>query len=83
MIGYKEVSRIDLVDEEGNKLSSIVETNGPAYRLFMRHLAAGETVASYSNWWAFTNRERAELEQREKADEAIVLGWKEVTSQGE
>jgi hypothetical protein len=81
MIGYKEVSRIDLMDDEGNKLSSIVETNGPTYRLFMRHLQAGEIVAGYSNWWAFTNRERAELEQREKADEAIAKGWKEVMNE--
>lgn len=77
MIGYSEVSRIELRDEAGNSLAFVIETNGPSFRLFARHQEVGQTVASYSNWWAFMKLDRAKIEQREKADEAIKAGWRE------
>ena len=75
--GYKEHRRVELFDRSGATLSLIIETNGANWKLYAVHKENGQTSAeaAFSDWWAFTDRDRAVEKMMGKADEAAALGW--------
>jgi hypothetical protein len=78
MIGYKEVSRVDLGDGEGCRLSIILTYNQVSWKLYSEHEVPGEELRR-SAPWHFVREPGAREYLDKKVAEAEAAGWRRET----